>query len=135
ENCIREFKDKVDWSGISRGQGLSEDFIREFQNKVNWAYISFCQNLSENFIREFQDKIDWCRIRVGINNKRYIFSEKFINEFESKLNYIKIIYPDNSEQIFCPFDNFIYLNNKISLNNTMFSIVEISEDNQTIWLE
>ena len=58
-NCsVKEFDNKVDWSGISRNQKLSEEFIKEFENKVDWTEISRNQKLSEEFIKEFDNKVD-----------------------------------------------------------------------------
>ena len=56
EDFIREFKDKVFWTGISWNQRLSEDFIREFKDKVNWYRISCNQQLSDSFRNEFEHK-------------------------------------------------------------------------------
>ena len=40
-SLIEKYKDKVDWTCISRYQTLSEPFIEKYQDKVNWDYISF----------------------------------------------------------------------------------------------
>ena len=87
-NCtVDEFKDKVDWNGISRYQKLSENFIREFKDKVSWIYISSNQKISEDFIREFKNKIDWLYISYNQN-----LSEDFIKEFKDKVNWYGISY-------------------------------------------
>ena len=44
--------DKLDWQQISR-MSLTENFIREFQDKVNWTGISNHLPLNEEFIIEF----------------------------------------------------------------------------------
>jgi len=46
EEFIRDFKDQLDWDGISRYQQLSEDFIEEMKNYVNWQIIINSQKLS-----------------------------------------------------------------------------------------
>ena len=38
---------------------MSEDFIREFKNKVYWTGISSHEGLSEEFVREFKCRIDF----------------------------------------------------------------------------
>ena len=49
-NCtLGEFKDMVDWSGISCNQKLSEEFIREFNLTIdpdNWLYWTDEQKIS-----------------------------------------------------------------------------------------
>jgi hypothetical protein len=85
EGFIREFKDKVDWFWISKFQNLSEGFIRKFKDKVNWYCISKYQKLSEDFIREFKDKVNWDCISAYQN-----LSENFIREFKDKVNWVRI---------------------------------------------
>ena len=56
-NCsIEEFKDKVDWDGISVNKKLSEDFIKEFKDYVWWWGIFRYQQWSGDFFEEFKDK-------------------------------------------------------------------------------
>ena len=81
EDFIREFSDKVDWIGISRNQNLTEDFIREFSDKMDWSGISCNQNLTEDFIREFSDKVNWIWISRNQN-----LTEDFIREFSDKVD-------------------------------------------------
>jgi hypothetical protein len=85
EDFIREFKDEINWNGISFHQKLSEDFIKEFQNKVNWGGISFSQILSEGFIKEFKDKVDW--LCISRNQK---LSEEFMREFKDRIDWNQI---------------------------------------------
>jgi hypothetical protein len=79
---IEKFQDKVNWSNISIGQKLSEEFIEKFQDKVNLVFISRYQKLSEYFIEKFQDKVDW--IKISIYQK---LSESFIEEFQDKVDW------------------------------------------------
>jgi len=37
---------------------LVREFIREFQDRVDWSGISYNQKLSDIFILEFVDKLD-----------------------------------------------------------------------------
>jgi len=81
-NClIKEFENKVSWTGISTNQSLSESFIREFENKVSWDNISINQSLSESFIREFESKVDWDYISCY-----QVLTPKFRKEFKSKID-------------------------------------------------
>ena len=54
---------------ICKYQNLSENFIREFKDKVDWGGLSIKQNLSENFIYEFGDKLDKLDIERLIERK------------------------------------------------------------------
>jgi len=85
ENFISEFKDKVNWTYISRYQKLTENFISEFKDKVNWDYISANQKLTEDFIREFKDNVYWSYI-----SRYQKLTEDFIREFKDKVNWINI---------------------------------------------
>ena len=82
EGFIREFADKVDWEAVSEYQSLSEDFIREFTDRVDWNEISIYQRLSESFIEEFQNNVHWAYISLTQS-----FSEDFIRKFTEKLNW------------------------------------------------
>ena len=99
-NCtLGEFKDMVDWSGISCNQKLSEEFIREFKDQVNWTEISFYQKLSEEFIREFKDMVYWSGISIYQK-----LSEEFIREFKKKVDWYWIsIYQKLSEEFIREF--------------------------------
>ena len=72
ENFIREFRNDVDWSGISFNQVLSEAFIIEFQDRVNWVGISSNQVITIGLIEKFKHLLDmnWVSYRhciVGSN--------------------------------------------------------------------
>jgi len=97
-----------------------------------WPYISSNQKLSEHFIREFQDKVNWW----GISYYQKL-SKDFINEFSLILNPIKIIYPDNSEEIkyFCGTDPKLGLIIYSKKYNKHLKVIEMLEDKKTIWVE
>ena len=104
EDFIRKFKDKINWSCISRYQKLSENFIREFQNEVYWSFISQYQILSENFIREFKEKVVW--EFISIYQK---LSEDFIIEFKNEVNWFSISRDQKlSENFIIKFKKIIY---------------------------
>lgn len=81
DRLIREFKDKVNWSDISRKRVLTEDFIREFQDYLDWDMISYYQKLSHSFIREFSEKINLPHI---LNHRK--ISNKLRRELEKELD-------------------------------------------------
>jgi len=103
-NClVEEFKDKVDWSWISKNQKLSEEFIQEFKDKVYWSWISKYQKLSEEFIEEFQNKVDWNWVSVYQQ-----LSEEFIREFQDRVYWSCIpIYQNLSKEFIKEFKNKI----------------------------
>jgi len=41
----------IDWYEISHSQKLSENFIREFKDNINWDGISYRQNLSNGNLK------------------------------------------------------------------------------------
>ena len=53
ENFIIEFKDKVNWIGISYNQELSGNFIREFQDKIIWRGLIYNSNINEKIAPPF----------------------------------------------------------------------------------
>ena len=117
EDFIREFKDSVNWADISMCQKLSEDFIREFKDSVNWTYISRYQKFSEDFIREFKNSVDWTYISMYQK-----LSEDFIREFKDSVNWTNISnYQKLSEEFIREFnltideDNWLYKNKEYKL--------------------
>lgn len=58
EEFLEHYKDKLNWTLISRYQFLSEDFIRKHKDKVNWNHITRFQILSDEFKYEFKDYLD-----------------------------------------------------------------------------
>lgn len=58
EEFLEHYKDKLNWTLISRYQFLSEDFIRRHKDKVNWNHITRFQILSDEFKYEFKDYLD-----------------------------------------------------------------------------
>jgi uncharacterized protein YajQ (UPF0234 family) len=73
EEFVREFKDKWDWSGVSKKVKLSENFIMEFQEKVDWEVISENQILSLKFIKKYISKI--CLINLERNRRTKLTDE------------------------------------------------------------
>lgn len=115
ENFIREFKDRVHWSSISSHQTLSESFIEEFKDRVHWFFISDYQKLSENFIRKFENYVSWSNISSSQK-----LSENFITEFEDKLYIPHIL--RNQTSISEDFLNTMYEKYK---DNFYYSISDI----------
>jgi len=112
EDFIRNFKDEINWTTISRNQKLSEYFIREFKDKVDWCYISIHQELSEDFIQEFKDRVDWRYI--SINQE---LSGDFIQEFKGRVDWYYIsIYQKLSKGFIKEFKNRINLKFYLDIN-------------------
>jgi hypothetical protein len=39
-NHIEKYKDKVDWTHISKYQKLSHDFMIKYKDKIKWLYVA-----------------------------------------------------------------------------------------------
>lgn len=88
ESFLDEFCDRLNWSGISQHQKLSEHLIIKYQDKLDWQLISYYQTLSENFIRQNKHRwtvSGWTNISI-----RQELSEDFIREFKDQLNWFFI---------------------------------------------
>lgn len=80
EKLIDEFRDKLNWSYISRRQ-LNEDFIRKHIDYIDWSGISAKQRFSEEFARAYKDYLFW---EYVIRNNR--FSEEFLLEMKEYID-------------------------------------------------
>ena len=58
QDFMREYKDIVDWSAISRSQRLSESFMEEMKDYIDWTWASYKQKMSAHFIETHLDDIN-----------------------------------------------------------------------------
>ena len=117
-DCIRKFKDLVDWNYIGINQEYDDQFIIEFEDKINWYNFALYQKLSISIIEKYEDLIPFeilfethilpDEYLEKLINKEYpkcnrdllnyfiskqpYFSEEFINKYEDKLDWNILIY-------------------------------------------
>jgi len=108
-DCIRKFKDTLDWARLTYSQKwtgdmiwefrdkivfgaledhrclLSEEYVRALQSKLTWGWISRNGILSESYIREYKDRLDW-RYITGVHE----MSESFMREHVDFLDWDRI---------------------------------------------
>ncbi len=83
--CIRKYKDVLDWDDLCRMQQWNESMLREFSDKINFNVISsqfHTCNVSEAFVEEFMDRLSGTWI-----SRNGILSESFMRNHKDRLDW------------------------------------------------
>lgn len=64
QDFMRDHKDILDWSAISRSQRLSEAFMDEMKDYIDWTWASYKQKMTAYFIENHMDYINlYCLLK------------------------------------------------------------------------